>query len=71
MVQNCILFSLFTIFILPTLVIGCAQQYRRELNYLDFYLGIRPANEQGEIGVQGGLGQDIHIIIKLEISTNS
>lgn len=32
---------------------GCSAQYRRELNYLDYYLGIKPANEEGEIGVQG------------------
>jgi uncharacterized membrane protein len=49
---NLILF-LSLLAMMPTLVDGCTQQYRRELNYLDFYLGIRPANELGEIGVNG------------------
>ncbi|KAL3103347.1 hypothetical protein niasHS_002533 [Heterodera schachtii] len=31
---------------------GLSEQYRRELYYLDFYLGIRPANEQGDLEVE-------------------
>uniref|UniRef100_A0A914GU43 MAM domain-containing protein n=1 Tax=Globodera rostochiensis TaxID=31243 RepID=A0A914GU43_GLORO len=31
---------------------GYAKEYRRELYYLDFYLGIRPANEQGDLEVE-------------------
>uniref|UniRef100_A0A183C0L3 MAM domain-containing protein n=1 Tax=Globodera pallida TaxID=36090 RepID=A0A183C0L3_GLOPA len=31
---------------------GYAKEYKRELYYLDFYLGIRPANEQGDLEVE-------------------
>jgi hypothetical protein len=30
---------------------GCAAQYRKELRYLDYYLGIAPANEDGSFQV--------------------
>ena len=30
---------------------ACAQQYRRELRYLDYYLGIAPATEDGSFPV--------------------
>ncbi|KAI6187107.1 MAM domain-containing protein [Aphelenchoides besseyi] len=29
------------------ITVACAQQYKRELRYLDYYLGIQPANEDG------------------------
>ncbi|CAD5226991.1 unnamed protein product [Bursaphelenchus xylophilus] len=31
---------------------GCAAQYRRELRYLDYYLGIAPHDEQSKVPVQ-------------------
>ncbi|KAI1724984.1 MAM (Meprin, A5-protein, PTPmu) domain protein [Ditylenchus destructor] len=34
---------------------ACGAQYRRELRYLDFYLGIAPANEEGSLYVNDAL----------------
>lgn len=36
----------------PYLINSCSPQYRKELHYLDFYLGIRPFND-GHFEVEG------------------
>jgi hypothetical protein len=38
---------------LPRLSLQCMAQYKKELRYLDFYLGIVPANEDGAIDSDG------------------
>jgi hypothetical protein len=38
---------------LPHSSFPCAAQYKKELRYLDFYLGIVPANEEGSLTKDG------------------
>ena len=48
-----ILLILFVFLCLPQESLQCAQQYKKELRYLNFYLGIRPIDDEAKIPVEG------------------
>ena len=50
-----LLLFLFVFIYLPQGTLQCAQQYKKELRYLDFYLGIRPIDDEAKIPSEGML----------------
>lgn len=43
----------------------CAQQYQRELRYLDFYLGIAPTKDDGKLEINRKFRKRF-LILKIE-----